>query len=40
MILTWITVTFPPGFRWLRGPYPIAAGVAAYEKHVAQHHQL
>ena len=27
-----------PGLRRLRGPYPIAAGVAAYEKHVAQHH--
>jgi len=29
-----------PGLRRLRGPYPIAAGVAAYEKHVTHHHQL
>jgi hypothetical protein len=28
-----------PELRRIRGPYPIAAGVAAYKKHVAQHPQ-
>jgi hypothetical protein len=26
-----------PGFRRIRGPYPVAAGVAAYEEHVLRH---
>ena len=28
-----------PELQRIRGPYPIAAGVAAYRKHVAQHPQ-
>ena len=27
-----------PEFQQIRGPYPIAAGVAAYEEHVRVHH--
>jgi hypothetical protein len=26
-----------PGLRRIRGPYPVAAGVAAYEEHVLRH---
>ena len=26
-----------PGLRRIRGPYPIAAGVAAYEEHILRH---
>lgn len=26
-----------PEFRQIRGPYPIAAGIAAYEQHVRRH---
>jgi hypothetical protein len=29
----------PPELQRIRGPYPIAAGVAAYKQHVGQHHQ-
>jgi hypothetical protein len=28
-----------PGLRRIRGPYPIADGVAAYEKHLGRHRQ-
>jgi hypothetical protein len=28
-----------PELQRIRGPYPIAAGVAAYKKHVGRHHQ-
>ena len=28
-----------PGLQRIRGPYPIADGVAAYEKHLRQHRQ-
>ena len=28
-----------PELQRIRGPYPIAAGVAAYEQHVDLHHQ-
>ena len=27
------------GLRQIRGPYPFAAGIAAYESHVEQHHR-
>jgi hypothetical protein len=27
----------PPELQQVRGPYPIAAGIAAYDKHVRQH---
>ena len=27
-----------PQLRWIRGPYPIAAGVAAYGRHVRRYH--
>jgi hypothetical protein len=27
----------PPELQRIRGPYPIAAGITAYEKHAAQH---
>ena len=30
----------PPERRQIRGPYPIAAGIAAYEKHVQHHKRL
>jgi hypothetical protein len=29
-----------PRLQLVRGPYPIAAGVAAYEKHLGQHRHL
>jgi hypothetical protein len=29
----------PPGLQRIRGPYPIADGIAAYEKHVDLHQQ-
>jgi len=28
-----------PGLQQIRGPYPIAAGVAAYERHISRYHQ-
>ena len=28
----------PPRLRRIRGPYPIAAGIMAYEKHLKLHH--
>jgi len=28
----------PPGLQQIRGPYPIAAGIAAYEQHARHHH--
>jgi hypothetical protein len=28
-----------PGLQRIRGPYPIADGVAAYEKHLGRHRQ-
>jgi hypothetical protein len=28
-----------PELQRVRGPYPIAAGVAAYKEHVGRHHQ-
>ena len=28
-----------PELQRIRGPYPIAAGVAAYKQHVGRHHQ-
>ena len=27
----------PPGFQRIRGPYPVAAGVEAYVKHLKRH---
>ena len=27
----------PPELQEIRGPYPVAAGVAAYEKHIMRH---
>ena len=29
----------PPGLQQIRGPYSIAAGIAAYEKHIRRHRQ-
>jgi hypothetical protein len=29
----------PPKLQWIRGPYPIAAGVAAYGKHLRLNHE-
>lgn len=29
----------PPRLQLVRGPYPVAAGVAAYKQHVRAHHQ-
>lgn len=28
----------PLKFQWMRGPYLLAAGIAAYEEHVTAHH--
>jgi hypothetical protein len=28
-----------PELQRIRGPYPVAAGVAAYERHIARHHR-
>lgn len=29
----------PPRLQWIRGPYPLAAGVAAYDRHLKLGHE-